>query len=186
MNKLNFHKVGFFVILAMLMSFYSVEALSVTKPILDKEFLLRGESTRFHFMIDGTGSPNAMSCSYSYSGLEQLVITFDEQKAEVNAGESKVIFGTVSIPADAQLKTYDGMFSVQCEPLESEGGSKVVQSATLFFPTVSVVERVETPTTIPEKVPGTSYSLIAIMVVIIIIVIFAVYWFNKNKKIKPK
>lgn len=164
------------------MSFYPVTAISATKPILERESLLRGESTRFHFMIDASSYP--LSCSYSTSGLDPLVINFDEQKVDMNAGESKTIYGTLSVPADAPLKTYDGMFNINCEPLSAGGGSKIVQTVTAYFPSVSVVEKAPTTIPIEEKAPATSYSSTIFILIIVIIVIIIGYFFKKEKKKK--
>jgi hypothetical protein len=182
MKNLNFHKLGVFIILAILMSFYSVKAMSIAKPIPEKESLSRGESTSFYFVIDNTGNPSGLSCSYSASGLDPLVIKFNEEKTELKTQETKAVYGTVSVPTDAPLKSYGGTFSVQCQPLESTGeGSSVVQTATLFFPTLNVVEKVATPTTIPEKAAAISYSSIFIVLIILVIVIGIVYRFKKEK-----
>ena len=189
MRNLNIHKFGFVLILALLMSFYPAKALGVTRPILERESLLRGENTKFYFQIQATGSSSKLSCSYSTPNLDPLVISFDEPSAEVNINEIKYIHGTVTVPNDAPIKTYSGaMFSVSCEPIGAGGeGSVIKPVTTIYFPSVNVVEKLEsTVSTIPieEKAPATSYSSTIFILIIVIIVIIIGYFFKKEKKKK--
>ena len=190
MKALKISKFGLMLFLIMLMSIHTAYSLGVTRPIPMDLKLLRGDSARFYFQIQAVMESNKQSCSYSVSGINPLVISFDEKEAVVNAGEIKNVYGTVSVPNNAPIKTYEGELTVSCSPRVEGGISGSVIHKTLIVPfTASVVEKTEERAIreIPEKekpaIP--SLTMYAIIILVILIVIVGVsYLFSKKKKKK--
>jgi hypothetical protein len=139
-------------------------------------------------MIQGGNLQTPVRCSYSVSGLDPLIVSFDRREVVVNSGENVKVYGTLTAPSNTPFATYDeGKFYVSCEPIEKLTGSKIVNSGLLIFPSVSVKEEVERPqpqarplpTPTPE-VPPYSLTLAVIGVIIVLIAIVAVYWLRRK------
>lgn len=185
------HKIGFFIVLALLFSFKTVNPIGVGQPMPVDFKLLRNDEGRFLFYVFGVGSTSRLSCSYSVAGLDPLVVTFDEEKVFVEPGGEKISRGSISVPGDAPIKSYSGNLQVTCEPMiEMEGatGSVIKQSMTVPF-LVSIVEKLEEREAprIPEEekpTPVISTSAIFTIIIIVILVIGVGYWFSKKVKKK--
>ncbi len=185
------YKIVFFIALASLFSFKAVSSIGLGQPMPVDFKLLRNDEGRFLFNIFGVGSSSKLSCTYSVTDLDPLVVTFDDEKVVVEPGGQKVVRGTISVPGDAPVKSYAGTLQTTCEPIvEMEGstGSVIKQSMTVLFQ-VSVVEKVEQREVpkIPEEeqpTPTISTSAVLSIIIIVVLVIGVGYWLGKKGKIK--
>jgi len=168
-------------------TFQTVKSLGVTQPILEKNTMLRGDSSRFYFEIQAVGYTYKQSCVWSLTGLDPLNVNFDETTIIVNAGEIKKVYGTVLVPSDATTKTYNGWLAVTCEPaIELTGGSTIKRTVNVPF-VVNVVEVMEKQAeqklpTAEEQKPTIHLLPILAIIILVILVICLVYWLNKKKK----
>jgi len=181
------YKFGFFVVLMLLISLKSVKPISVGQPLPPFIKLLRNDVGRFFFHVSAFDSSSNLVCTYSVSGLEPLDITFDNEQVIVELGKESSVYGSISVPAEAPIKTYRGSLEVNCEPVVKEGisGSMIKQSMTTVFE-LSVVEKIEerrSPSIIEEK-PTISTSVVLTIIIIIVLVIGVGYWFSKKSKEK--
>jgi len=184
-----FYKFGFFTVLILLLSLTPVRSISVGQPLPPFIKLLRNDVGRFFFRISADSSSDLI-CTYSVSGLEPLDITFDEEQVIIKSGIESSVYGSISVPADAPIKTYNGNLEVSCEPIIKEkiSGSMIKQSMTTVFE-LSVVESLEerVAPSIPEKEKPTSAiptSVVFTIIIIVIPVIGVGYWFIKRGKKK--
>ena len=199
MNKIikNIMKFSLLMILFFLIVLQYVKSIGVSEPSPVGLKLLRGESARFDFQIAAVTSNLKQSCSYSISGLEPLIISFDEESVFVDAGGVKDVYGTFSVPEDAPIKTYNGKLTARCEPLVEEAGSFIQQSISVNFNVDVIGERGEIVTTVEEKATTTiqeeqkpkklqlsliekSYFLLLFIIAVILVISFY-YWFKKRK-----
>ncbi|MDI6826523.1 MAG: hypothetical protein QMD36_05070 [Candidatus Aenigmarchaeota archaeon] len=185
MKNSDVRKFGFILLSVLLMSIQTAMSLGVTQPIPIDLKLLRGDAARFYFEIQAVMESSRQSCSYSISGLDPLVISFDKKEVVVNAGDIKNIYGTVSVPIDAPIKAYNGDLTVSCRPFVGEGVSGSVIHKTLVVPfTVNVVEKLEERVVreIPEEQKPAIHLLpMLAIIILVILVIYLVYWLNKKK-----
>jgi len=163
------------IVLEVLLSFQSVLALGVTRPVPYDVQLMKGETAGFVFEIQAVTSGEKQLCSYGISGLDPLQVTFEEKEAIVDAGSIKNVYGTVTVPNNAETKTYAGTLSVSCGAY-SEGqvsGSvvKTTVGGSSFNVKVVDVRSQEIRNIGPPAEAGFDYSTIIIIVAIIIIVI---------------
>jgi hypothetical protein len=170
-----------------LLTAQNVRAFGLTQPILEKSSLIRGESSTFYFEIQTSGYSNKQSCIWSVSGLNPLEVKINEMSAIVDSNGIKQIYGTVSIPSDATLKTYQGTLSVSCQPYEESGGGSVIKRTANVPFVVNVVETVEkrTEQKLPEsekEKPTINLLPMLVIIILVILVICLVYLFKKKKK----
>lgn len=157
-----------------------------SEPILEKGWLLRGESSRFYFEIN-CDTDVKQTCTYSVSGLDPLTVVFDENGVTIDPHTTIEVFGTVSIPSDASIKTYQGDIDVSCSPYVEEGVSGSVVKQTFHLPFgVKVVEKIEERPAKKFPIPEVEYQLttFGIFVIIVLIVIVAsigIYWAKKKR-----
>jgi hypothetical protein len=183
---LELRKLTFIIFLTVLLSIQIVSSLGLTRPTSGIN-LLRGDSTQFSFQIQAVTSTEDQSCTYSMSGLDPLIITFDENQVIVKAGEIKNVYGTVSIPDDAEIKKYTGEITVKCKPqVEGVSGSLIQRTMISDF-SVSVVgteEERETRSVPKEKVTAPLYNfpMILLIIVVMILVVGVYLWTEKKKK----
>ena len=174
-------------LLFVLLTAQNVKAFGLTQPILEKSSMLRGESSTFYFEIQTSGYSDKQSCVWSVSGLNPLEVKTTETSAIVNPNDIKQIYGTVSVPSDATLKTYQGTLTVTCQPYEESGGGSVIKRTANAPFRVNVVESIEkrTEQKLPEpqkEKPTINLLPILVIIILVILVICFVYWFNKKKK----
>jgi len=166
---------GLALVLGVLLSFHSVVALGVTRPVPYDVQLMKGETAGFVFEIQAVTSGEKQLCSYGISGLESLQVAFEENEAVVDAGSIKNVYGTVTVPSNAEIKTYAGKLSVSCGAYtEGQVSGSVVKTTVGGSPfNVKVVEvrSQEIRNIGPPAEAGFDYSTIIIIVAIIIIVI---------------
>lgn len=187
MKNLSIGKFWFFLLLTLLISFNVVKSMDVTQPILEYPNLMRGDSTRFYFIINTKGYPDKQTCTYSANGLDPLDISFEEDEVSIDPGEKEYIYGTLSVPEDAPIQNYRGSLVVGCVPeVEFEGsGGTVKMNFNVNFP-VNIVEEVMEipPQPLPEKpMPAPPYlTMFVIIIIVLILVIGVYYWHSKKKK----
>jgi len=180
-------KIVLSLLISIFFSFQITNVLGVTQPILEKNTMLKGDSSRFYFEIQAVGYTYKQSCIWSLNGMDPLKVNFDETSVIVDAGEIKKVYGTVSVPADTPTKTYNGWLSVTCEPyVEVSGGSSIKKTTNVPF-VVNVVEVIgkqaeqKLPTEEEQK-PTIHLLPILAIIILVILVICLVYWLNKKKK----
>lgn len=171
-----------FLTIIFLLSFNYVRSIGVGQPLPIGLKLLRGDKTRFFFTIFATGSSVKQSCTYSVSGLEPLVISFDEKEVIVEANGERKVYGTITVPQDAPIKNYEGTLFVSCKPIIEMGVSGSVIRQTMNVPfSLSVVEkpteRVAPPVTKEEK----GLNLLLISSIIVVVIIVTIYWFSRKR-----
>ena len=190
MKDLKINKFVLMLFLTLLISIQTVWALGLTGIIPMDLKLVRGDSARFYFQIQAVMESNKQSCTYSVSGLDPLVITFDQKEVMVNSGEIKDIYGTISVPNNAPIKSYSGDLTVSCAPhIEGEASGSVIHKTLIVPFTASVVETTgeRAVREIPEKKKTTIPSLTVYTIIILIILIVVVgvsYFVNKRNKKK--
>jgi hypothetical protein len=184
MKTSNFVELSLIIFITLSIVTQTVMALAVTQPTLGLR-LLRGDSARFNFEIQAT-MDSKQSCSYSVSGLDPLVISFDENKAVVNAGEIKKVYGTISIPNNAPIKTYPGKLIVSCNPYveqQESSGSVIHQTMGVDFG-IDVVEILEERAIhqITEKEKSKASPIILVLIIIVLILAIVGFYFSRKKK----
>ena len=174
-------------ILFILLSFHTVLALGVTRPLPSALELMRGESADFRFQIQAITSDSDLECTYSFTDMSPLVIKLDKTSTIVRAGSKEYVYGTVTIPQNAEIKTYSSELSVSCGAVETEGGGSQVRASISGRPfNVKVVELREND--IREIRPpeeGMPVDFIGLGLVAVLIVL-AAYLYNKSNKKKTK
>lgn len=185
--------------LSLLIILQTVKSIGISEPSPHDLELSRGDSARFSFKISAVRSKIKQSCSYFISGLEPLIITFDEERVIVDAGGVKDVYGTFSVPEDAPIKRYNGKLAARCEPLVEGGGSFIQESIDVNFNIDVIGEEGEKVTTTMEEVKPElqeeqklekphlsliekSYFLPLFIIPVILIISFY-YWFKRKKTI---
>jgi hypothetical protein len=177
--------IGFLILV--LFTFQAVKSLGVTQPILERMTMLTGESSRFYFEIQAVGSSTKQSCVWSLTGLEPLIVNFDETKVIVDADQISKVYGTVTVPSDAPQKTYSGWLTVTCEPYTKVGGGSTVQRTANVPFVVTIAGFIEKRTeqklpTEEEQKPTIHLLPILAIIILVILVVYLVYWLNHKKK----
>jgi len=163
------------------------QALGVTRPAPYDIQLMKGESAGFVFEIQAVTSAERQACSYSISGLVPLQVTFEENEAIIDAGTIKQVYGTVTAPEGAEIKTYGGTLSVSCGAF-SEGqvsGSAVkttVGGSPFNVKVVDVRDRDIRNVAPPQQVFDYTTIIIIVAVIIIIAIAAGVYYKRKHKR----
>ncbi len=176
-------------ILFILLSFQTVFALGVTRPVPHDVELMRGESADFTFQIQAVTSTEKIFCVYSLSGMGPLEVKFDSDEVIVDAGSKKDVYGTVTVPEDTVFDTYSGTLSVSCGAVQGEdvSGSQVKSTIGGSPFSVNVVEvRGKGIKEIRPEEKGISTEIIFLIIITVILIIGAYYWLNKPKKKIPK
>ena len=181
--------------LSLLIILQTVKSIGVSEPSPHDLKISIGDSAKFSFKILAVRSNIKKSCSYSISGLSPLMIDFDEEKAIVDVGEIKKIYGTFSVPEDAPIKRYNGKLTARCEPFIETTGSFIQESIDVNFHINVIGEEGEvtteekvTPEILekPEKLHLSlfekSYFLLLFIITVILIISFY-YWFKRKKNI---
>jgi len=178
-------KFGFLIVLFLLLGIKSVSSIGVGQPMPVGFKLLRGGEGRFFFRVSVGDSSTDLTCTYSVSGLDALVVTFDEEQVFIEAGGNEIVYGTISVPGDAPIQSYTGNLKVSCEP-KVESGSAIKPSMTVPFElsVVSTLEEVTIPPLPEEEKPTISTSVIFAIIIIVVLVIGVGYWFSKKRKKK--
>ena len=175
-------------VLFVLLSSQMVLGLGVTQPVpLDLE-LMRGESADFRFQIQATTSASDVVCDYSMKGMEGLGIEFDQSEVTIPAGSKEEVYGTVSVPANAEYGEYSGKLSVSCGQSTAEGGGsriKTTISGSPFEVTV-VSERGEEVQSVREEVGEEVGTESIILIVVAAIVLIGVYYLLEKSKSSTK
>jgi len=192
MKIFQFGKISFVMVLTLLLCIQTVKPLAVSRPMPINLNLLRGDSEKIYFQIQAMVASDKQSCTFTPSGLEPLIIKFDEPSPTiVNLGEIKNIYGTVTVPQDAPIKTYNGQLVVNCAPSVGDkqtGGSVIHQTLVADF-IVSVVQNKEevvvNPIIIPkiEEKPKAS-PIILVLIIIVLILAIVGFYFSRKKKIE--
>ena len=173
----------------------NVESIGVTEPSPVNLKLSRGESARFKFQIQAVTSDLKQSCTYTITGLNPLVITYDEEKAVINAGGVKDVFGDFFVPEDAPIKRYNGKVTVKCLPMVEESNSFIHELIDVNFDIDVIGDKGEVTTTTKEVTPEISEeeklhlsllerSYILLIFVMTIVLIISFYILFKRKKIR--
>jgi hypothetical protein len=173
--------------LAILLSTNSVQALGVTRPVPYDIQLMKGEKAGFVFEIQAVTSQEKQLCSYTIAGLDPIQVAFEESEAIVDAGSIKNVYGTVTVPDSAEVKTYQGRLTVSCGSYtEGQVSGSIVKTTVGGSPfNVKVVEvrsqdiRDVSP---PQQAGFGDYLIIIIAIAIIIIVVAGVYYKKYRKK----
>jgi hypothetical protein len=171
---------------AVLCGMQNVQSIGVTRPVPYDIELMRGETAGFTFEIQAVTSLEALSCSYSISGLSPLTLTFEEDEVTVDAGSIKNVYGTVTVPANAEIKSYSGQLSVSCGALVEGGGSgssvKTTVGGSPFIVKVVEVRSGEIRPITPPPAPPVDYTPLIVAVVVVIVVLIVLYYLLKARK----
>jgi len=201
MNKIiNIAKFCLVSFLTLLIILQTVESIGVSEPSPHDLKLSRGDSARFNFKILAVTSKIKQSCSYSISGLDPLIISFDEEKIIVDAGGIKKVYGTFYASEDAPIKRYNGKLTARCEPLVEATGSFIQESIDVNFhidvigkegevtgeeEIKSEIQEEEKPEKLHLSLSEKSYFLLIFMIALILIISFY-YWFKTKKSIRSR
>jgi len=178
-----------FTFISLVFILHAVTAMGGTEPILERSWLLKGESSRFYFTIN-CDTDNAQTCTYTVSDLDPLTVVFDEDSVTIDPHSMKDVFGAISVPIDAPIKIYRGDIEISCSPfVEGAGGGSVIKQTFHMPLRVNVVEQIEErpetklPTTSEEEYQITTLGIMVILLVIVIIVILiSIFWLRKKAK----
>jgi len=172
-------------VLGVLLSLQTAWALGVTRPVPYDVQLMKGETAGFVFEIQAVTSSEKQLCTYGISGLEPLQVAFEESEATVDAGSIKNVYGTVTVPSNAEIKTYAGRLSVSCGAYtEGQVSGSVVKTTvggSAFNVKVVEVRSKDIRDVGPPAEAGFDYSTIIIIVAIIIIVIVVTSVYYKTR-----
>jgi hypothetical protein len=177
-----------FAFLAVLLTMSSVQALGVTRPVPYDVQLQKGEEAGFVFEIQAVTSTEAQACSYSITGLSPLQVAFEQNETIVDAGSIKQVYGTVTVPESAEVKTYAGTLTVSCgaySPGQVSGSVvKTTVGGSSFNVKVVEVRSQEIRQVGPPAQAGFGYTtiMIFILVITIIILLFILYKLKTSKK----
>ena len=179
-------KIIIWFVFSLLITLQLVKSFSGTAPIFDRNLVLRGESSDFYFEIDNSQTVK-QDCTYSMSGLEPLIITFNKEKITLEPSSSGKVYGTLSVPTSADIKTYKATLTVSCSPQVELGvsGSVVKQSFSLPFNVdiVGEIQKREIRPIQPEEKPKASPFILVLIIIVLILAIFGFY-LTKKKKIE--
>jgi hypothetical protein len=172
-------------LLLLLLTIQTVKSIGVTSPIPIDLKLLRGDTARFYFEIMASTSKEKISCTYSVNGFDPLVITFDEKETIVEAGEIKPVYGTVSVPNNAPIKSYVGSLVAACGPYvetKDVSGSIIHQSINVKF-VIDVVETKEERAIlhIEEEEKPKASPIILVLIIIVLILAIVGFLFSRKK-----
>jgi len=107
----------FIIFLTLLMNIHLVSSTGLSDPTTGLR-LLRGDTADFSFSISAVTDSNDIECTYSISDMDPLIINFEEDTTlRIKGGTYKRIYGSVSVPANAEIKRYTGQLVVSCKPL---------------------------------------------------------------------
>ena len=200
MKKINVVKFGLMILLGLMLFIEPVVSLGIPTPFPTTLRMMRGDTTDFKMNIQATNEIVRLSCNPYVDGFEPLIITFKEMTVTVEPGEIETVWGTVTIPSNAPIKTYEGMVHATCVPVvdtQDVSGSKItkIPGNTWSLSVVSTeAERnipslTTTTTTTPtqEVTPTPTVPTSTIITIIIIIAVLAIgvnYWLSKKGKKK--
>ena len=191
-NNIKTFKIGIFtfmIFLTLSMTINFVSSMGLSDPTAGLR-LLRGDTADFTFSISAVTDQNDIECTYSISAMDPLIISFEEDTTlRIKKGTLKRIYGSVSVPGNAEIKRYTGELVVSCKPLlrpEEITGSVINRVMNADF-SVNVVEKEEekvVPNVPPKEMPAVTYNPIMIILIIIItiLVIGGYYWSERKKK----
>jgi len=195
MKNFKIEKFSLLVFLTLLISIPIAKSLGITGIIPPDLRMMRGDSAEFYFQIQALGSSSKLSCTLYTEEFEPLIITFEESPVTVDADTIKNIYGTVTIPMNAPIKTYSGIFFAKCSPYverQDVSGSVITQTMGAKY-NLDVVSteaerniRTLVKTTPPEEVPviSTSTIMTILIIVIAILVVGFYYWSQRQKRRK--
>ena len=174
---------------ALLMSIQFVSSMGLSQPTVGLR-LLRGGSADFAFSISAASDTNDIECTYSISGMDPLIINFEEDTTlTIKEGANKQIYGSVSVPENTEIKRYIGKLVVGCKPILREGeitGSVInrVMNAEFSVNIVETEEEKKVPTLPPREMPAVTYNfpIIILIIIIIILAIGGYYWSERKKE----
>ena len=175
-------------VIFVLLSSQLVLGLGVTQPVpLDLE-LMRGESSDFRFQIQATTSASDVTCDYNMRGMEGLVIEFNQEQITIEAGSKERVYGTVTVPEDAEYGQYSGELSVSCGPSIAGGGGSKIKTTISGSPfKVKVVsERGVELESVREEVGEEVSKESIVLIVTIAIVLVGVYYLLERSKSSAK
>lgn len=172
--------------IALLLTIPIVKPLLVTEPIPVGIRTVRGENQRFYFQIQNMHATNSLTCSYSITGIDTILVNPSEGTVTVDVNEIKNVYGTVSVPENAEIKSYNGQLSVKCSSSGvTEGTGSAVQpgmNVRFFVDVLSTQPEGPTPY-IPSEKPIPTYNLGMIMLItIIIVLVVGIYFWSERKK----
>jgi len=193
-KKINVGKFGLMMSLGLLLLIQTVASLGIPTPFPTNLRMMRGDTADFKMNIQGINEPVALSCSPYVEEFDPLIITFKEETVTVEAGEIKTLWGTVEVPNNAEIKTYEGTVHATCTPVVEGGeggGSKITKTPgnkwSLSVVATTAERNIPTfTTTTPKEVTPTptipTSVIITIIIVIAVLVVCVYYWFEKKKK----
>jgi len=193
MKKRNITKIGLITFLSILISFQAVQSLGITGGKPSDLRMMGGDIADFSFQIQALSSTNDQSCTVSTEGFDPLIITFEDQTVIVGAGETETVYGTITIPSNAEIKAYEGRLWADCSPhieVHDVTGSKINQKMGIVF-SLDVVAT-EAERNVPERKapeqgkPVAPYlpTYIILIIIAAVLVVGVYYWLKKDKKKK--
>ena len=163
--------------------FSSVLAIGVSYPN-DLE-LLRGESGRISFSVQLVKITQKSICTFAMENMASLRLEIDVGNETVfDANSINYVYGTITVPSDAELKIYEGKLRVSCAPqIELQGsGSKITQSMGVPIKVNVVETRTKENLIVPPK-PFDWFWVIIISSIVAIIIVsgLSLYVYKKRK-----
>jgi hypothetical protein len=172
-------------IIGLLLSISPVFAIGVSYP--NELELMNNEAGRISFSVQLVQMETS-TCRFSIEGIEPLTWELDKgNEITFEAGSINHLYGTISVPKDAEERLYEGKIKVQCVPhVELEGsGSRITQSMNVPIKVNVVNNRTKENLFVPPKPADWFLVIIIIAVVAVIIISMVVYNVRRrNKKTK--
>ena len=157
-------------------SLQSARALAVAQPIPSNVTLKRGESLPFRFNVQAMTSKQDQLCTYSMSGMNSLIVTFEKGEVVVEAGKKLDVLGTLEVPRSAPFKDYEGELIVSCRPnIEASGVSLITQSTRFPF-LVKVIKSEE----------GEEFDWKFLLIPVLVVIIVSLVLFKLRYRLKPR
>jgi len=111
--------------------------------------------------IQAVQEPVDLSCTPYVEEFEPLGIAFKETTVIVESGKIRDVWGILTVPNNAEIKTYEGRVRATCEPItsgEEVSGSTITKSPgsrwSLSVVATAAERNVPTITTIPFTSPA--------------------------------
>jgi hypothetical protein len=192
MKNVKIGKYGLIILLT-LFTIPVVKSLGITGAIPSDIRMLRGDSAEIKFQVQAISSLSDVSCTIDTEDFEPIIFNFKDTPVKVPAGTAKYVYGTVTIPNNAEIKTYSGKIYAKCSPdIESEGsGSVITQTMGAKYSLQVVATEAErnirplTRTISEEETKAIPTSTVITVIIILILVAIVVYaWLKRNKKKK--
>lgn len=174
--------------IVLLLNIHPALSFGLTEPLPVGIRTARGDTQRFYFQIQNVDSDKEQTCNYDITGVDPILVSPSQGTVTLAAREIKNIYGTVSVPSNAEIKTYTGGLSVSCSvggTVTGTGSTVISTGHARFFIDVLAAPEAGSSPYIPSVQPPTptyNTGMIMIITIIIVLVVCIYFWSERKKK----